>query len=103
VANWARALISLVGTSAILKPVVIEFLCGARDGHELELSRAFLEQFVVVDRGNVTPADWQLAERLASRIPRDARPRDFGDCLIVAIARRLGYEVFTYDQRLPGR
>jgi len=102
VAEWARALIGLDGTSAILTPVVIEFLCGARDGHELDLCRAFLDQFEVVDRGNVTSEDWHLAERLAARVPRDGSPRDFGDCLILAISRRLGYQIFTSDLRLTG-
>jgi hypothetical protein len=77
--NWARKLIELERTSALLTPVVIEFLCGARDSHELELYRAYLAEFEVVDGGNITQADSNDATNRASRIPRDGRPRDFGD------------------------
>ncbi|MFO0891686.1 MAG: PIN domain-containing protein [Isosphaeraceae bacterium] len=99
-AKWARRLISLEGTSAVFTPVVIEFLCGARDGHELELYRAYLEQFEVVDRGVVTQADLLDAQRRASWVRGDGMPRDFGDCLIAAIASRLGYEIRTNDIQL---
>jgi predicted nucleic acid-binding protein len=83
-----------------LTPVVIEFLCGARDRHELDLYRAYLEQFEVVDRGIVTVADMQDAQRRACWVRGDGRPRDFGDCLIAAIASRLGYGIRTSDIRL---
>lgn len=99
-ARWASRLMELDGTSAVLTPIVIEFLCGARDGHELDLYRAFLSQFEVVDLGNVTQADLQKAQEIASRIPKNGKPRDLGDCLIAAIAGRLGYEVLTSDASL---
>ncbi len=50
---WAKRLIELAGTPKTVTPVVIEFLCGARDGHELSLSRAFLNEFEIVDRGAI--------------------------------------------------
>lgn len=97
VSGWASRLISDDGTDAILTPVVIEFLCGTMNPHELELSRAYLEQFVVIDGGEILPEDWETAKRYAAWVPRDARPRDFVDCLLAAIARRLGYDPLTSD------
>jgi predicted nucleic acid-binding protein len=102
-ATWARHLIELDGTPAILTPVVIEFLCGAMSPHELELSRAFLDQFDVIDRGEIRAEDWDLARRFAAWIPRDWKPRDFADCLIAAIARRLGYSLLSSDLDLRRR
>lgn len=95
--RWAEALIKLDSTAAVLTPVVLEFPCGARDAHELDLYRAFLARFDVVDRGLISQQDWQRAEQFAAWVPRDSKPRDFADCLIAAIARRMGYEVFTSD------
>jgi predicted nucleic acid-binding protein len=100
---WARDLAELAGTSAILTPVAIEFICGAKSSHELELYRAFLERFDVIDRGSVTEADWKMAARFAAWVPGDSKPRQLGDCLIAAIARRLGYELLTSDVDLNRR
>jgi predicted nucleic acid-binding protein len=82
--------------------VVIEFLCGARDSHELHLFRAFLDQLEVVDNGVVTQADLQKSQHTASRIPKDGKPRNLGDCLILAIASRLDYGILTSDLGLSG-
>ncbi len=87
--------------NAIVTPVVVEFVAGARKSRELELFRAFLACFDVIDRGQILPADWQAARRVAERIPRDGKPRQLGDCLIRAIARRLNYEIDTADQTFP--
>ena len=93
----------MVGTSAILTPVAIEFLCGARDASELDLYRAFLARLDVLDGGRINQEDWQKAEQFAAWIPRDGTPRDFADCLIAAIARRLSCEVLTSDIDLSRR
>ena len=47
-------LIEIEDSDAIVTPVVIEFLCGARDKQELSSVRAFLRQFDVVDRRKIT-------------------------------------------------
>lgn len=99
--SWARNLIRLLETDAIVTPVAIEFVCGVVDRHEMELSRAYLSVFDLVDRGEIKGPDWMLARQLAERIPREAARRDFGDCLIKAIALRLGYEVNTFDEGMP--
>jgi predicted nucleic acid-binding protein len=103
VMKWADELIRLDGTNAVLTPVVIEFLCGARDQLELTLYRAFLDRLEVIDGGAISSADWETAKRFAAWIPRDGTPRDFADCLIMAISRRLGYELLTSDLDLSRR
>jgi predicted nucleic acid-binding protein len=98
---WAKELIDLYETDAILTPVQIEMLAGVRNSDELKLARAFLGQFRCLDAGTITAADWEEAERLAQRVPRDGRPRSLGDCLIRAVANRLRHEVVTTDTGFP--
>ena len=98
VRQWAHDLIEKDETNAVLTPVVLEFLCGARDSHELMLYREFLSEFEIIDRGHITDEDWKEASRYASRTPRDGKPRDFADCLIRAIADRLRYDPLTSDE-----
>jgi predicted nucleic acid-binding protein len=98
--KWAEELRRLDKTAAVLTPVVIEFLCGARDSHELALYRAFLDRLEVVDGGVIKQDDWEKAKQFAAWVPKDGKPRDFADCLIAAVARRLGYEVLTSDLAL---
>jgi predicted nucleic acid-binding protein len=100
VKRWAQELIEVRG-NAIVTPVGIEFLAGARKRRELELFRAFLGCFEIIDNGEISSDDWRAARRLAERIPRDGKPRHLGDCLIRAIARRLKCEVDTSDQAFP--
>ena len=96
----ARQLVDETGASAIFAPVAIEFLCGATSAREIELYRAFLGEFKVIDEGRITPEDWENCRRYASRVPRDGKMRQFSDCLIDAIARRLGCEILTSDTGL---
>lgn len=56
--NWAKRLIDIKGTNAMVSPVVIEVLAGVRDSHELALIEAFLEEIEVVDEGTTPPQDW---------------------------------------------
>jgi predicted nucleic acid-binding protein len=98
---WARRLIDLENTNAIVTPVVLEYLCGVRDQMERGLTRAYLKPFESVDKGRILAADWREAKRLAERVPRNGRPRDFSDCLIKAIATRLNYQVRSFDTGLP--
>ena len=99
VRGWAKELIRLEDTDAIVTPVVVEFLAGVRSSHELKLTRVFLSAFRVIDGRKILDVDWSEAERLASRVPRDGKPRDLGDCLIQAIGTRLRYEVGSMDRR----
>jgi predicted nucleic acid-binding protein len=98
---WARQLIEIEDTNAIVTPVLLEYLCGVRDQLELGLARVYLKPFRSVDKGKTLVADWREAQRLAERVPRNGRPRDFGDCLIKAIASRLNYQVRTFDTGMP--
>lgn len=97
VATWARELIELHGTRAIVSPVLIEFLAGTSNATELRLAKAYLDPFEIVDQQRIPPQDWQEAVRLAQRVPRSGQRRQLGDCLIRSIANRLKYEVVTHD------
>jgi predicted nucleic acid-binding protein len=99
--DWARALIEIEETNAIVTPVRVEYLCGVRDQWELGLARAYLKPFQSIDQGKTLVADWREAQRLAERVPKNGRPRDFGDCLIKAIALRLNYQVRTFETGMP--
>lgn len=98
---WARQLIDLRDTDAIVTPTYIEFVAGVRDSGELALARAYLGEFRIIDQGRILPEDWGEARRLAERVPRDGKPRQLADCLIRAIARRLRHEVLTHDRGFP--
>lgn len=102
VEGWADEVIVLHRTKAIVSPVALEFLCGTTGQRELELSRASLGRFEVIDGGHVTDEDWEEARRFAQSV-RDGRPRDLGDCLNLAITKRLGYVLLSDDQRMPRR
>lgn len=95
--KWANELIAIEECDAIVTPVALEMICGARTNHEVRLSQAFLDVFRLIDGGKVTEGDWEEAHRLARRIPRGGRPRQLGDCLIQAIAKRLKFRVRTLD------
>ena len=96
--HWARELVAIHNTDAIVTPVYIEMIAGTTSKLELELTQAFLEQFRCIDGGNTLPADWREAIRLSRRIPNNRKARDLGDCLIRAIANRLKHDVETTDQ-----
>jgi predicted nucleic acid-binding protein len=98
---WARRLIDLRRTDAIVTPSYIEFVAGVRDTGELDLARSYLGEFRIIDGGRILPEDWVEARRLAERVPNDRKPRQLGDCLIRAIARRLKHEVLTLDRSFP--
>jgi predicted nucleic acid-binding protein len=98
---WASDLVTLYDTDAIVTPVYVEVVAGVTSAHELELARAYLAQFRVIDGGQVLASDWLEARRIAERIPRDRRRRQLGDCLIRAIANRFNYTVETSETRFP--
>jgi predicted nucleic acid-binding protein len=100
---WADDLLELYQTNAIVSPVYLEFVAGTSSHADLKLSRAYLSRFVIVDGWKIVDRDLKEARRIAERVPRDGRPRDFGDCLIRAIANRFSYEVLTNDASFPGR
>jgi hypothetical protein len=99
--DWARQLIQMHDTNAIVTPVYLEVMAGTRSKKDFQLMRAYLGPFVCIDEQKFLPHDWQEALRLAQRVPRDQRPRDLGDCLIRALANRLNCNVFTLDKGFP--
>ena len=99
--EWAAELIELYKTNCILTPVYLEFIGGVVDRHEMELARAFLGAFSILDGGDIRPEDWTKARQLAERIPPDARPRGAIDCLIKAITIRLKCILETDDAGMP--
>src|SRR5262245_36374378 len=72
-AAWGRVLGDVQRTKAILTPVYIEFVCGVTNGHEMDLARAYLDHFEIIDEGHITAADWVAARRMAERIPADSK------------------------------
>lgn len=98
---WARRLIDLRGTSAIVEPIYIEFVCGATGRDELRLYDAFIGEFDRVDGGHVLDVDWQRAGEIARTIGRLGRRRQLGDCLVRAIADRLRRDVITNEVDFP--
>ncbi len=99
----ARNLINIQDTKWILWPIRIEFLCGVRDSNELKLYSAYLEPFEVLDKPDIKSQDWSEAERWARWVKKAGRPRKLGDCLIMAIAKRLNAEVVTRDPDFQSR
>ena len=99
--RWGQNLRDFYEPAFLLSPVSIEFLAGSHSSDDLLLYRAFLSPFEVLDRGEVPADDWEQAKRFAERIPKDGKPRQFGDCIIAAIARRLRCEVITFDKGFP--
>ena len=99
--TWAAELQKNRRAKAILTPIRIEFICGAQSGEMLKLYDAFLSEFDLLDKGIVQKSDWMEAEKIARRVPREARRRQMGDCLIRAIANRLNYDVDSADAGFP--
>jgi len=101
--TWAKRLILIEATDAIVTPVELEMLGGDLNERDRRLTRAYLKPFRVIDQGRVIREDWEAARRLVERIPRGSAPRPRGlvDCLIIAIATRLNHEVWTDDQGMP--
>ncbi|MGB7160694.1 MAG: PIN domain-containing protein [Tepidisphaeraceae bacterium] len=97
--SWARKIIDLYRSDAIVTPVDIEFRAAARSQHELVLARSFLAVFRIVDDGRVTIDDWSYARRLAEHAR--PKPRQLGDCLVRALSNRAGYDVETLDGTFP--
>ena len=98
---WARDLIKLRQSQLILTPIYIEFIAGATSARDLLLFRTFLGEFKILDDGSLSKADLVAAQSIAERVPPDGRPRQLGDCLIRALARRLNYDVVSKDLAFP--
>lgn len=99
--RWARQLMELRAAKHIVLPIKIEFLAGRRSEEPLEIVTAFLDEFELADGGQVLDQDWARAEEYANRIPLSGSARDFGDCLIRALADRLRFEIDTFDSGMP--
>jgi predicted nucleic acid-binding protein len=99
--SWAKELIEIYKTNFILTPVYLEVVGGVVDRHEMELIKAFLNVFLILDEGRIKPEDWTKARQLAERISIGSRPRGAIDCLIKAIAIRLRCDILTDDGGMP--
>jgi predicted nucleic acid-binding protein len=97
--NWANGLIGNYGSRLISTPVVVEFLCGVRSERERDLALAYLGAFELIDKGEILKEDWDEAVRFAQRVPHDGKPRQLGDCLMKAIARRFNLAPYSLDKR----
>jgi predicted nucleic acid-binding protein len=99
--EWGRELAEVHDGPGILTPIRLEFLCGIQSSQEKRLADEFLSQSECLDEGRTTPGDWVEAIRIASRVPRDGKPRQAVDCLIKAISKRLKKDVHSHDWRFP--
>ena len=86
-AKWARRLIEVYNTDFIASPVRIEFLCGVKSSEELKLVMAYVDQFQVVDEGQIHRQDWEEAERIAKRVGWRGRIGDGLEVVNVAVNR----------------
>ena len=93
----ARAWLKRYPNDAILTPIKLELLGGAKDKDDLRLHDIFLGEFDVLDEGHILSEDWIAAERRARWIREKGRMRDAVDCLIWAICERLNTDLYTYD------
>jgi predicted nucleic acid-binding protein len=98
--DWAAKLIANKETDAIVSPVLVEFLYGVVDAHEMQLAEAYIGSFRIIDGHETLAQDWLETRRSAKHVGHQAVPRHLGDCLISAIASRLKYEVITKDRGL---
>jgi len=87
--RWGQSLREFYEPAFVLTPIAIEFLAGSHSSDDLLMYRAFLSPFQLLDRAEILAEDWEQAKRFAERIPKDGKPRQLGDCIIAAIARRL--------------
>jgi predicted nucleic acid-binding protein len=99
--RWGQELCVMYPPAFVVSPVIIEFVAGAREGTELRLFRTFMDPIPSLDQGIIPPTDWVLARKLAERIPKSGKPRQLGDCIISAIARRSRCDVITFDKDFP--
>jgi predicted nucleic acid-binding protein len=99
--TWGDKLARLQSSNSTLTPIYIEYVCGQRTAHEVDLARAYLGAFDLADGGKITKQDWVNARRIAERVPRDGLRRQLGDCLIRAICQRRHLEFVTFERRFP--
>jgi predicted nucleic acid-binding protein len=99
VKTWARKLIELYESDAIVTPVYVEMIAGVSNQRELQLTVTFLKEFRCIDEKRIPKQDWHEAIRLAQRIPRTGSSRQLGDRLIHAICKRLNHQIATHDTR----
>lgn len=99
--EWARTLVDRYSSNAIVSPVYLEFICGAKSAAELSLFESFLSVFEVADEWEIQRVDLREAQRISRRVPPDGKRRQFADCLIRAMANRLNCDVFSLDAGFP--
>ena len=99
--SWSEKLISQHKTHLIVTPVYIEMVAGVMSSDNLNLTRAYLDPFLIVDEGRIPKDDWDEAKRMAQRVAPKGGTRQPGDCLIRAIANRLNCDVLTFDKEFP--
>jgi predicted nucleic acid-binding protein len=91
-----KGLIEADGPVAVCEPVVMEVLAGARDDQREADLRRLLERFEMLNFDAVTDLDG------AVRVYRRCRaagvtPRGMLDCMIAAVAWRLGATLLAHD------
>jgi hypothetical protein len=97
--RWAKKLIRLEDSNAILSPIRLEIMGGIHNRKEYRQMERYLSHFRVIDEGIILPQDWSQAEQL-HRLEIEKHGKALGplDSLIKAIAHRLGHEVRSEDK-----
>jgi hypothetical protein len=97
--RWAKDLIRLEDSNAILSPIRLEIMGGVQNRNEYLQMERYLSHFTVIDEGRILPEDWKQAEHI-HLLEIEKRGRTLGplDSLIKAIANRLGHEVRSEDK-----
>jgi hypothetical protein len=65
--GWAKRLVALYDTEAIVTPIYLEMVAGVCSRHELQLTRADLGVFRCIDERRIGPSDWDAAIQWAER------------------------------------
>src|SRR5437879_5010929 len=68
VRSWARELIKLYQSDAIVTPVYVEMIAGVTNRNELRLTQAFLQEFRCIDGKHIPEQDWHETIRVAQRV-----------------------------------
>lgn len=98
--EYASQLIEFYATDLICWPVLIEVLAGTQNKRDLDLHRAYLNPFKLIDQRNTPEEVWDKAKQFAQRVHEKDfdKARDFGDCLIQAIAEHYHCDLISCDK-----
>ena len=75
---WAEDLVQRYQSRQIVSPVYVEMVAGVTSSAELELTKAYLASFDVIDGGKISKIDWDEARNFAQRVESKRRKTPIG-------------------------